>query len=152
MKKSGITAVLAAFALLMSACGGNTAKTIDIQALADSLATEIAYDDELEALGEDAASIYFELEEGVEVALYMGSGSTAEEVAVFSAPDEETARTQLGHVQDYLDDQAESFRDYIPEEAKRAEDAVLVQKGSYVVLCASGDPDKAGQMIEEAFK
>ena len=82
----------------------------------------------------------------------MGSGSTAEEVAVFDTPDEETARKQMEHVQAYLDDQAESFRDYIPEETKRVENAVLEQRGKYVILCVSGDPDKAEEIIEKAFK
>ena len=55
-------------------------------------------------------------------------------------------------MQAYLDDQAESFRDYIPEETKRVENAVLEQRGKYVILCVSGDPDKAEEIIEKAFK
>lgn len=152
MKKSRLTAVLAALVLLAAGCGNNAAKEIDAKALADSLVTGITYDDELELLEDNLADIYFDMEDGVTVSLYMGSGSTAEEVAVFDAPDEETAGKQLAHVQTYLDDQADSFRDYIPEETKRVENAVLVQKGKYVILCVSADSDKAKEMIEEAFK
>ena len=152
MKKSGLTAVLAALALFAAGCGSNTVKEIDAQALADSLATEITYDDQLEAMGVELASVYFDLEDDVTTSLYMGSGSTAEEVAVFDTPDEETARKQMEHVQAYLDDQAESFRDYIPEATKRVENAVLEQGGKYGILCVSGDPDKAEEIIEKAFK
>lgn len=84
--------------------------------------------------------------------MYMGSGSTAEEVAVFTAPDEETARTTEENVQSFLDDQSDSFEKYIPEETKRISNAVLEQKGKYVVLCVSGDSDKAKEIIEKAFK
>ena len=41
-------------------------------------------------------------------------------------------------VQKYLDDQADSFQDYVPEETKRIGNAVLEQKNQYVVLCVSG--------------
>ena len=71
---------------------------------------------------------------------------------MFDAPDEDTAKKQMEHVQTYLDDQADSFRDYIPEETKRVEDAVLVQKGKYVILCVSASSDQANEIIEEAFK
>ncbi len=152
MKKSRLTAVLAALVLLAAGCGNGAAKEIDPKALADSLVSGIAYDDELQLLEEDAVAVYLDMEEGVTASMYMGSGSTAEEVAVFDAPDEETAKKQKEHVQTYLEDQAESFRDYIPEETKRVESAVLEQKGKYVVLCVSGDSDKAKEIIEEAFK
>lgn len=144
--------MLAALVLLAAGCGGNAAKEIDAKALADSLATGITYDDELQLLGADEVSVYIDMEEGVTASMYMGSGSTAEEVAVFDAPDEETAKQQKENVQTYLNDQADSFRDYIPEETKRVESAVLEQRGKYVVLCVSGDSEKAKEMIEEAFK
>lgn len=152
MKKSRLTAVLAALVLLAAGCGNTSAKEIDAKALADSLVSDVTYDEKPELLDTDQASVYFSMEEGVTVSLYMGSGATAEEVAVFEAPDEDTAKKQLAHVQTYLDDQADSFRDYIPEETKRVEDGVLVQKGKYVILCVSADSDKANEMIEEAFK
>ena len=55
-------------------------------------------------------------------------------------------------VQKYLDDQADSFQDYVPEETKRIGNAVLEQKNQYVVLCVSGDSDQAKEIIEKAFK
>lgn len=172
MKKSGFTAVLAAFVLLAAGCGAGDAPEpengvqpgtetdaqagaeteIDAQALAESLVTGIDYDDALEAMEEDVAAMYFTIEDGVKTCLYMGSGSTAEEVAVFEAPDEETARAQLDNAQAYLDSQKEAVQDYQPEEAKRIEDAVLEQNGNYVVLCVSGDSAKAKEIIKEAFR
>ena len=60
----------------------------------------------------------------------LGSGSTAEEVAVFTAPDEETARTTEENVQSFLDDQSDSFEKYIPEETKRISNAVSTEINS----------------------
>lgn len=151
MKKSGLFAILFAGALLMAGCGSSE-KTIDAAALAESLTAEISYDDTLEAVDADTVSMYITLPDEVESVMYMGSGSTAEEVAVFTAPDEDTAKETMESVQEHLNDQTESFQDYIPEESKRVGNAVLEQRGKYVILCVSGDSDTAKEIIEEAFK
>ena len=84
--------------------------------------------------------------------MYAGRGSTAEEVGVFTAKDSNQAKETMEDVQKYLDDQADSFQDYVPEETKRIGNAVLEQKNQYVVLCVSGDSDQAKEIIEKAFK
>ena len=151
MKKTGLLAVLTAGVLLLAGCGGE-AKTIDAQALAKSLATEIKYDDTLKELTADEISMLVDLPEDVDSVMYVGSGSTAEEVGVFTAKDSNQAKETMEDVQKYLDDQADSFQDYVPEETKRIGNAVLEQKNQYVVLCVSGDSDQAKEIIEKAFK
>ena len=152
MKKSRLTAVLAALVILTAGCGGDKAKEIDAKGLAGSLLSEVTYEDELEELSEEMAAMQFDTEDGVKIYLYMGGGATAEEVAVFEAPDEAAAKKQLAHVKDFVDDQIKTERDYRPEEVKRLEDAVLEQRGKYVILCVSADSDKAREIIEKAFK
>ena len=93
-----------------------------------------------------------DLPEDVDSVMYAGSGSTAEEVGVFTAKDSNQAKETMEDVQKYLDDQADSFQDYVPEETKRIGNAVLEQKNQYVVLCVSGDSDQAKEIIEKAFK
>ena len=151
MKKTGLLAVLTAGVLLFAGCGGE-AKTIDAQALAKSLATEIKYDDTLKELTADEISMLVDLPEDVDSVMYAGSGSTAEEVGVITAKDSSQAKETMEDVQKYLDDQADSFQDYVPEETKRIGNAVLEQKNQYVVLCVSGDSDQAKEIIEKAFK
>ena len=151
MKKTGLLAVLTAGVLLFAGCGGE-AKTIDAQALAKSLATEIKYDDTLKELTADEISMLVDLPEDVDSVMYAGSASTAEEVGVFTAKDSNQAKETMEDVQKYLDDQADSFQDYVPEETKRIGNAVLEQKNQYVVLCVSGDSDQAKEIIEKAFK
>lgn len=135
---------------MLAGCG--TMKTIDTAELAKSLATEITYDDTLEELEQDEISMYMDLPEGVEAVVYMGSGSTAEEVGVFAAKNNDEAKNTLESVQKFLDDQQDSFENYKPEEAKRVGSAVIEQKGNYVVLCVSGDSDSAKKIIEKAFE
>jgi hypothetical protein len=126
-------------------------QTVDIGTVADTLVNGIEYEDELTQLTEEELSYYVTLEDGVTGVMYMSSGSTAEEVAVFEAPDSSTAGLMKEHVEEYLADQRDSFEKYIPEEAERIDDAVVQQNGNYVVLCVSGDSDKAKSLISEAF-
>ena len=150
MKTSGLLAAFMTAAVLLVGCG--TTKTIDTAELARSLATEITYDDTLQELEQDEISMYMELPEDVEAVVYMGSGSTAEEVGVFAAKSNDEAKNTLESVQKFLDDQQDSFEDYKPEEAKRVGSAVIEQKGNYVILCVSGDSDSAKKIIEKAFQ
>ena len=75
MKKTGLLAVLTAGVLLLAGCGGE-AKTIDAQALAKSLATEIKYDDTLKELTADEISMLVDLPEDVDSVMYAGRDKT----------------------------------------------------------------------------
>ena len=154
MKKK-IMATIMTLALSVSAltaCGGKSSVSIDASALADSLVNDITYESELSKLSEDEITNYIDVLDGVEGIMYMSSGSTAEEVVVLTTPDESAAQTMYTNVQQFLKDQKSSFEDYIPAEAKRIDDAVTVQKGNYVVVCVSGDSDKAKEIVDQAFE
>ena len=156
MKKKNIflklVAICSMASVLLLGCGSSSPVSVDTAALTTSLTSYISYDNELSELSEDDITNYVTVEDGVKGVMYMSSGSTAEEVAVFTAPDEATASTMKNNVQEFLNDQKTSFEDYIPEEAQRIDDAVLVVNGNYVILCVSGDSDKAQEIIDNAFK
>ena len=48
-----------------------------------------------------------------------------------------------------IETQKASFKNYVPEELKRLDNAFVVRKGNYVYLSVSADPDKAKSIIEE---
>lgn len=156
MKKKNIflklVAICSMASVLLLGCGSSSPVSVDTAALTTSLTSDISYDNELSELSEEDITNYVTVEDGVKGVMYMSSGSTAEEVAVFTAPDEATASTMKNNVQEFLNDQKTSFEDYIPEEAQRIDDAVLVVNGNYVILCVSGDSDKAQEIIDNAFK
>ena len=156
MKKKNIflklVAICSMASVLLLGCGSSSPVSVDAAALTTSLTSDISYDNELSELSEDDITNYVTVEDGVKGVMYMSSGSTAEEVAVFTAPDEATASTMKNNAQEFLNDQKTSFEDYIPEEAQRIDDAVLVVNGNYVILCVSGDSDKAQEIIDKAFK
>ena len=147
-----LTALVGVAGILLMGCGGKGGNTsVDVNALTTSLTQDITYSEPLQELAAEDIENYVLLEEGVEAVMYMSSGSTAEEVAVFTAPDETTANTMKENVTMFLDDQRASFKDYIPEEASRIDNAVLVVNGNYVVLCVSGDSEAAQDIIDKAF-
>ena len=115
------------------------------------LLNDIVYEDTLSKLSDEDISNYIDIPEGVTGVMYMGSGATAESVAVFTAPDKATADILEDNIEMYLRDQESAFEDYKPEEAKRIDNAVLEQEGKYVVLCVSGDSSKAEALIDKTF-
>ena len=134
-----------------SGVGDTNKKEFSAEELAQSLITQITYTEELEQIPADKIDWYVTLEEGVTGILYMASGVSSEEVAVFTAPDEATAKTMIANVEELLADQEDQNAAYDAKVAQRIENAVLEQKGCYVILCVSDDSAKAKELVKEAF-
>lgn len=151
MKRTKLLLAGAAVMALLAGCGSGTSQSVDLDALEKSLVNDISYEDTLSKLSDEDISNYITIPEGVTGVMYMGSGATAESVAVFTAPDEATADILEDNIELYLQDQESAFEDYKPEEAKRIDNAVLEQEGKYVVLCVSGESSKAESIIDKTF-
>ena len=129
------------------------AAAVDVTKVADRLLNEIKYDDKLaEAEKESLDVIYPGLPKDKIKAMKIyvsSSGGTSEEIAAFEANDEETAKEIETKLKERVETQKTSFKNYVPEELKRLENALVIRKGNYVYLSVSGDPDKAKSIIEE---
>jgi hypothetical protein len=146
-KKTGTTASSAALAK------SSQAAAVDVTKVADRLLNEIKYDDKLaEAEKESLDVIYPGLPKDKIKAMKIyvsSSGGTSEEIAAFEAGDEETAKEIETKLKERVEAQKTSFKNYVPEELKRLENALVIRKGNYVYLSVSGDSDKAKSIIEE---
>lgn len=137
----------------MAGCGNQKDLTVDINAMAKDLAEKVTYQDELAPISGDMAGMVYEIPEGVNNAvIYMGSGATAEEVSVFEAKDEDTAKIMLDVAKKHIKTQREAFESYIPEEVKKLDQAIVEQKGKYVAVCVTDDTDNARKVIDSYFK
>ena len=129
------------------------AAAVDVTKVADRLLNEIKYDDKLaEAEKESLDVIYPGLPKDKIKAMKIyvsSSGGTSEEIAAFEANDEETAKEIETKLNERVETQKTSFKNYVPEELKRLENALVIRKGNYVYLSVSGDSDKAKSIIEE---
>ena len=126
---------------------------VDVTKVADRLLNEIKYDDKLaEPEAETIDIIYPGLPQDKIKAMKIyvsSSGGTAEEIAAFEANDEEAAKEIETKLNERVETQKASFKNYVPEELKRLENAFVIRKGNYVYLSVSADPDKAKSIIEE---
>ena len=155
------TLLLLAMSLSLVACGNDGSgdkgsenggkKEVNATELAQALATQITYTDELEQMDEEDVAWYFELEEGVTGVAYEVSGVSSERVAVFTVADKATADKVIASIEAVLEDDLDQNAAYDAKVASRIENAVVEYKGNLVILCVSDDSAKAKQIIKEAF-
>lgn len=146
-----LAALIIGCAGLMSACGGSKdeAVTLDSAGLAKELQESGVFEGELTLIDEESASYMVAAAEDTKMELYMGDGSKADELLILSASDASDTDSNKEAAEAHLADVKTSFEDYIPEEAAKAEDAVLVSKDKYVVMCICADTDTAKQIIDK---
>ena len=133
--------------------GGSAVTVVDVTKVADRLKDEIKYDDKLvEPEAETIDILYPGLPQDkikAKKVYVSSSGGTAEEIAAFEAADEDTAKAVETLLNARIETQKASFKNYVPEELKRLDNAFVVRKGNYVYFSVSADPDKAKSIIEE---
>lgn len=132
---------------------GKQTTELDVEALVQAVLEGVSFDTELAE--QDAAvvdSMVMKAVEDTEVMLYIGDGTCADELLIIAAADTESAKQEIDSVQQHLTDMQQSFRDYLPKEAKKIDDAVILQKGRYIVACVCGDREQAKKIIEERLK
>lgn len=143
MKKVGLYILVALF--ILTACGKKNT-SIDITKLSEDLLAHVPFIDELTQVDEKTVEHLYSIDNAVSEAVYIGSGATAEEIAIFQFASEEDADHALLSVQQRILDQKEAFESYIPMEVKRLDNAVLEKQGCYIILCVS-DGTEAEKII-----
>lgn len=139
----------------LSACSKKgTMKDIEVGTLAESLRNDIVYEDELSSIDLETAEAIYDITDIklADSAIYVGSGGTAEEIAVFQCETEEDAKKLETVLKSRVEEQTESFRDYVPKELEKLEKAVIVVKGKYAMLSVSNEDAKAKEIIQNAFQ
>lgn len=154
MKKISILLTLIMIVLVAAGCSSSQSVTLDVQQTADKLSQEVSFQDQLTSLDQDAALKLYDLtaDDVQAVALYVGTGATAEEISVWQGKDANAAKNIQNAVNTRIENQKESFVDYNPEEMPKLENPVVVAKGNYVVLCLSSDNDNAKKVIDSCFQ
>lgn len=151
MTRMTMTLLAALLVLGLAACGsGGGELNVDIQAAADAIAESTCFNSDIFAIDADIVpTMYPDLPEGTESAVYASSGASADEVAVFAAADETSAKTVLSQAQERLADRQESYANYMPDEAEKLSRAVVQQKDRYVMVVVSGDEKTAAELVKD---
>ncbi len=165
IKKIRIFAVVMAIALVFTACSqtqseGETDTPAaqvappDLATLADNMHAAGTWGDELMLLDPAVIPNLYEVGEGnvAEIFVYSSSTmSTAEEVAIFMAEDEES----VAYIEEMIDLRLQSlqfaFEDYIPEEMPKIENAKVITNGLYVALIVADDTSAVEDVFNAAF-
>ena len=153
MKRKIFAAFLAVLTFTFAGCGAKKDVELDIDALASDLVSGIVFDDEMSIIDDGMIPmIYSNGEVYDDAVLYMGSGATAEEIAVFECENDTRAKGALEEAKSHIESQIISYEDYIPAEVQRLEQAVVRQAGRYVIVAVTGDPDEAEKIIDNHLK
>lgn len=152
MKKKILAALIAAVTLTFSGCGSKSEPEINIDDLAADLASGVAFDDELSLIDDGMITMVYDTDVFEDAVLYMGSGATAEEIAVFACEDKTAAAGALDEAKAHIESQIVSYEDYVPEEVQRLEEAIVRQEGRYVIVVVTADTDAAEKVIDGYLK
>lgn len=128
--------------------------TLDVAECAGTLLEKIDFQDTLTAIGDEMIAAIYQIpaEDVVEQQVYVSTGATAEEIAVFEAVDADAAQRVETAVLQRVADQKTSFEDYLPAELPRLEDPFLFVKGRYVVLCVSDHNEEVEAELKELLQ
>lgn len=126
--------------MLISCCGcsqKNESVNIDIDALANELLVKAEFEDELSSVDDSIIKMLYNVDDFVNAQLYISSGATAEEIAVFEFDGAEAASEGLKKAEERIAEQRDDFESYVPKEIKKLDSAVVKQAGKYVIVCVS---------------
>ena len=152
MKKAGMLCLMVM--LLLSACGEEKEVSLDVQQLATQLASQLEYDDRLTMLSEEMSGhLYAYTDEYVtESKVYVSTGATTEEIAVFQCVNAENAEKMEDKALERVEALKVSVRNYQPKELRRLEKALVQRYGRYVIVSISNEPEQAEEIIQENIK
>ena len=126
---------------------------VDTKALAETALAEISFETDLERMKDTVAESMITVDnENTKIELYMGEGTCSDELLIVIVPETGSVKKEVENVQRHLTEMQQSFEDYLPKEAKKIDDAVILQTRNYIVACVSSDKDQAKKVIEKQLQ
>ena len=149
-----VLAVLLAFCLILTACGGSGKKPMPApDELARTLLDSGIFSEALEEADPDIAAYLYGLTEAdtVELHSWLSTGATAEELTLFVCGDEAMRKTLRESADARLEFQKQTFADYAPDEVPKLEKAIIRVRDNVLVVCVAADPEKAAKLLDPYF-
>lgn len=137
--------------VMLSGCAGKGNLEIDINSLCNELLDKGDFEDELSSIDGDVIKQLYDIDDYSEAQVYISSGATAEEIAVFKFDNQESAQEGLKKAQNRIEEQKQGFESYIPKEVKKLDDALIERYDSYVIVCVSNS-DEAEKIVNQYVK
>lgn len=124
----------------------------DTDKIANEILSSVKFKDDLSKISNSLLISNYELDTSKiqSAALYMGSGATAEEIAVFEAVNEDYAKVIETLAKDRIERKKKDFENYIPAEMTKLNSPVIVRKGNVVAVCIANKVSKS--TVEKCIK
>ena len=144
-------AAAGAAALCVVAAGCSKQLTLEPADALAQLKDEITFTDQMTDMDSESTCRFYDVDTGLvnDSSAYVGSGATAESMAVFEAVDADAAGSIADALRTFTDGWIDGYSDYKPEEVPKLESAVLEQNGVYVVFCVSADNTTAKTAVQD---
>ncbi|MBQ2973408.1 MAG: DUF4358 domain-containing protein [Clostridia bacterium] len=150
MKK--ITAFFVAISMIFafSGCIKQETKTYDADIIADTLYAGLTFGESLEKSTAEAAYSIYGLDPSLctAAAIYVGSGATADEVAVFNCTDSIAAETVMQAINSRKEYLKEGYSDYGPDQVPKIEAAAIISSVNTVIMCICENPESVNDILE----
>lgn len=150
MKKT--TLLIAVVLLLMlCACGGGAESTeFEPDELTDSLLDGKCFTDLLSEMDESTALELYGIDADMvdSSCVYLGTGATAEEIAVFKAKDADSADDIADLLKTRVSSQIKAYENYVPAEVPKLKKAIVKTAGCYAVYVTADNADEAEEIID----
>lgn len=126
--------------------------TIDVNKLANDIIQNIEFEDELNKVDDETVKKLYGITDTVSQVVYMSSGATAEEIAIFEFKSKEECQTGLEKANMRINEQKQSFKDYMPKEMKKLEEAIVVNKNNYLIVCITDNQGEIEKILNKYIK
>lgn len=150
MKKISII-LLFALVISLASCEKAEPFSLDVASAAEKILAEVEFYEELYPTDDEMTASLLELGEGfaASIAMYVGSGASADMVIVGESEDIDTLAEKVNA---YLDMQEEMYASYMIEEAAKIGNAVIETKEKYIIAVVTDDTDGANASVKELLK
>ena len=126
--------------------------TIDINELSKDIIENIKFEDELNKVNNETASKLYEINNFTYQAVYMSSGATAEEIAIFEFENKEECKIALEKANKRINEQKQNFKEYMPKEMKKLENAIIKNKDKYLIVCITNNGEDIEKILNKYIK
>ena len=153
MKKTALIILALILVFSLFGCGKKEEPAYSVSEIAEKIAAETEFTDELWLLEGDAVANRYNIDQDKvsEYHILVGAtGATAEEIAVFKLSSSSASADDM--LDERIEDLTHNFADYRPDEMYKIENALRIQKGSYLIMVLAQDTEPARKAIEEMFK
>ncbi len=151
MKKNILFILTLIIVFSLSSCTEQKVEINDVDKAAFALVTSLEFDDEMAETENDETTLKkYGLDENsgvLNVSRFVGSGATADEVAVFECASSDSVTAVKNAINDRIKYLHDGYADYGPDEVPKIDTAKVLEYGNFVVFCICKNPEKTEEIL-----